>query len=67
MAESMLAGGDFMCDLDTLRSDTAGAVLRAVPDAPAPTTFIALARRFDEFPSANTTPPVGVVDIDECT
>jgi len=47
MAESMLAGGDFMCDLDTLRADTAGAVLRAVPDAPAPTTFIALARRFD--------------------
>jgi len=47
MAESMLAGGDFMCDLDTLRADEAGAVLRAVPEAPAPTTFIALARRFD--------------------
>lgn len=49
MAECMLAGGDFMCDLDNLaRADVAGAELRAVPDAPASTTFIALARRFDD-------------------
>lgn len=49
MAECMLAGGDFMCDLDHIsRADVAGAVLRAVPDAPASTTFIALAQRFDE-------------------
>jgi hypothetical protein len=49
MAECMLSGGDFMCDLDnTSRADVAGAALRAVPDAPASTTFIALARRFDQ-------------------
>ncbi|HET7486472.1 MAG TPA: IS1380 family transposase [Acidimicrobiales bacterium] len=49
MAECMLAGGDFMCDLDNLaRADVAGAALRAVPGAPASTTFIALARRFDD-------------------
>jgi hypothetical protein len=49
MAECMLAGGDFMCDLDNLaRADVAGAELRAVPVAPASTTFIALARRFDD-------------------
>ncbi len=47
MAECMLAGGDFMCDLDNVRADQAGAGLRAVPDAPASTTFISLARRFD--------------------
>jgi hypothetical protein len=47
MAECMLAGGDFMSDLDHLRADEAGAELRAVPDPPASTTFIALARRFD--------------------
>ena len=49
MAECMLAGGDFMCDLDNIaRADVAGSALRAVPDAPASTTFISLARRFDE-------------------
>lgn len=49
MAECILAGGDFMCDLDnTSRADVAGAALRAVPEAPASTTFISLARRFDE-------------------
>lgn len=47
MAESMLAGGDFMVDLDHRRADEAGADLRAVPDPPASTTFIALAKRFD--------------------
>lgn len=48
MAESMLADGDFMSDLDSLRADQAGAVVRAVPDAPASTTFAAAARRFDD-------------------
>lgn len=48
MAECMLAGGDFMSDLDHLRADEAGAELRAVPVPPASTTFIALARRFDQ-------------------
>src|SRR6266540_2548149 len=30
LAESMLVGGDFLCDLDTLRADTAGAQLRGI-------------------------------------
>ncbi len=46
LAESMLAGGDFLCDLDTLRADQAGAALRTVPRPPAPTTAAGLARRF---------------------
>jgi hypothetical protein len=48
MAESMLADGDFMCDLDNLRADRAGAVLRAVAEAPAPTTFAAAAHRLGD-------------------
>jgi hypothetical protein len=47
-AESMLAGGDFMCDLDYLRADVAGAGLRAVSDPPAPSTFALGAERLDE-------------------
>lgn len=31
MAETMLSGGDFMCDLDHVRDDVAGAALRVVP------------------------------------
>lgn len=48
MAETMLAGGDFMVDLDTQRGDLAGAPLRAVPEIPASPTFIGRAKRFDE-------------------
>jgi len=48
MGECILGGGDFMVDLDHLRADEAGSRLRAVPQPPASTTFIALARRFDE-------------------
>lgn len=59
MAESMLVGGDFMCDLDHLRADEAGAELRAVPDPPASTTFIALARRFDEVALADLGVAIG--------
>ena len=47
-AEMMLAGGDFMCDLDALRGDAAGARLRTVAEPPAPTTAAELARRFDD-------------------
>ncbi len=47
MAECMLGGGDFMVDLDHLRADVAGAEVRAVPDPPASTTFIGLAKGFD--------------------
>lgn len=46
LAECMLAGGDFFCDLDTMRADVAGAQLRAVADPPASTTALGLARRF---------------------
>ena len=48
LAETMLAGGDFLCDLDHQRDDTAGLQLRAVPDVPASTTVIGLGKRFDE-------------------
>ena len=48
MAEAMLAGADFMSDLDHFRADGAGARLRAVAAPPASTTFASLARRFDD-------------------
>jgi uncharacterized membrane protein YhdT len=44
-AESMPADGDFMCELDHLRADRAGAMLRAVPEPPAPSTFALAAGR----------------------
>jgi hypothetical protein len=44
----MLAGGDFMVDLDHQRTDTAGRPLRAVPEIPSSPTFIARTKRFDE-------------------
>ena len=46
LGESMLVGGDFFSDLDTLRADAAGAVLRTVAATPASTTALGLARRF---------------------
>lgn len=46
LAECMLAGGDFFCDLDTMRADAAGAELRTVAEPPASTTAVGLARRF---------------------
>jgi hypothetical protein len=48
LAEMMLTGGDFLCDLDGGRADEAGAELRAVPDPPASTTAAQLARRLGE-------------------
>jgi len=48
IAETMLAGGDFMGDLDHQRGDLAGAPLRAVPEIPASPTFIGRAKRFGE-------------------
>ena len=47
LAETMLSGGDFFCDLDHQRADTAGLALRAVKDVPASTTAIGLGKRFD--------------------
>jgi hypothetical protein len=47
VAETMLSGGDFMCDLDFQRADRAGSPLRAIAQIPAATTFIGLTRRFD--------------------
>jgi len=62
MAETMLGGGDFMIDLDHLaRADEAGASLRAVAEAPASTTFIALAKRFDEVAVGDLETAVGVL------
>lgn len=48
LVESQLAGGDFLCDIDHRRADTAGAELRAVAHPPASTTMGSLARRFGE-------------------
>jgi hypothetical protein len=48
VAEMMLAGGDFMVDLDHQRTDVAGRRLRAVGDIPSSSTFIALSKRFDD-------------------
>lgn len=48
VAETMLAGGDFMIDLDHQRGDEAGRPLRAVPEIPASTTFIGRAQRFSD-------------------
>src|SRR5947209_10843312 len=38
MAESVLAGGSYLCDVERLRADEAGASLRAVASPPAPST-----------------------------
>ena len=46
LAETMLAGGDFFCDLDHQRADRAGVGVRAVPGIPPRTTAIGLGRRF---------------------
>jgi Transposase DDE domain group 1 len=46
MAESMLSGGDAFNDLEQTRADHAGAELRAVPEVPAASTAMQLARRF---------------------
>jgi hypothetical protein len=46
LAETMLGGGDFLIDLDHQRRDQAGRPLRAVPEVPASTTVIGLAKRF---------------------
>lgn len=61
MAESMLADGDFMCDLDYLRADEAGAALRAVTDAPAPTTFASAAQRVDDTAVAKVEAAMGIL------
>ena len=46
LAETVMAGGDHLVHLDQLRGDLAGAELRAVPAAPAPTTAGQLLKRF---------------------
>ncbi|SRR6266508_5502113 len=63
LAESMLAGGDFLCDLDSLRADTAGAALRTVARSPAPTTAAELAWRFGRAQLAGT--EAGLAEVTE--
>lgn len=46
LAESILADGDFLCDVDIMRADVAGAAVRAVSAPPASTTIIGLTKRF---------------------
>ncbi|MGH3267071.1 MAG: hypothetical protein ACRDNS_34390, partial [Trebonia sp.] len=46
LAESQLVGGDYFADLDTVRADHAGAVVRAVADPPAARTALELGQRF---------------------
>jgi hypothetical protein len=46
LAETVMAGGDHLVHLDQLRGDLAGAELRAVAAAPAPTTASQLLKRF---------------------
>jgi hypothetical protein len=56
VAECLLAGGDFLADLDHDRADAAGLALRAVPAPPASTTARTLAQRFgpDELAGIET-------------
>lgn len=46
LAESILAGGDFLCDVDAVRADIAGGAVRAVSAPPASTTIIGLTKNF---------------------
>jgi hypothetical protein len=46
LAETIMVGGDHLVHLDQLRGDVAGAELRAVATAPAPTTAGQLLKRF---------------------
>ncbi|MGE4427109.1 MAG: hypothetical protein AB7G37_11715 [Solirubrobacteraceae bacterium] len=46
LSESMLLGGDSVLDLERLRTDEAGAELRAVKDVPAASTMCQLMTRF---------------------
>lgn len=46
LAECLLAGGDYLSDLDGFRADRAAGALRAVAVPPASTTAATLARRF---------------------
>jgi hypothetical protein len=47
LSESLIVGDDAIQDLERLRSDTAGRVLRAVRDVPAASTACQLARRLE--------------------
>jgi hypothetical protein len=46
LAESQLVGGECFDDIEDLRADAAGAVLRAVAQVPAASTALQLAKRF---------------------
>ena len=61
LAESQLAGGDFLCDIDHRRADDAGSSLRAVLSPPASTTVGYLARRFGDKQLAGLEAAVGIL------
>ena len=60
LAETLLAGGDFLVDLDYQRADRAGAVLRSLPPPPS-TTAASLARRFGDTQIAGIETAVGAL------
>lgn len=59
LCETILAGGDFLADLDHQRKDVAGAGLRTVGAVPAATTVIGVAKHFDEAIFARIETAVG--------
>jgi Transposase DDE domain group 1 len=60
LAETLLAGGDFLVDLDYQRADRAGAGLRSLAPPPS-TTAASLARRFGDVQVAGIEQAVGVL------
>jgi hypothetical protein len=60
LAETLLAGGDFLCDLDYQRADRAGTLLRSLPPPPS-TTAASLARRFGDPQVTGIETAVGVL------
>jgi hypothetical protein len=61
VAELVLNGYDFMTDLNKVRADAAVG-LRAVPDPPAPSTLIGLARHFGDGQFSGIEKAVGVLN-----
>jgi hypothetical protein len=58
LAETLLAGGDFLVDCDDQRADPTGSMLRSLPPPPS-TTAASLARRFGDAQVAGIERAVG--------